>query len=184
MSVALVVSYGLMVLSQSKGPVIIELLHGPAARRKAEALPPVEPESAHLCEDYEAAHFDAISDILHTCGMLSAVVLLLLALRFGWKRRIRTAAWIPPAYYLPAWAGHFLFQQDIPAVFSYGTTFRGWVKGEYCSYLALLAGRTIQKPADWVPTIVLTSLMVLAILWQTRRNGRDRSVRSKQKKKS
>ena len=43
----------------------------------------------------------------------------------------------PPMYlgcatrYLFAWAGHFYYQADIPAVFTYGTTLRGWSRGEY-----------------------------------------------------
>jgi len=161
----LAVAYVLMLVAQSRGPAIIELLHGIEARQAAEALPLVEPDSEKLCEEYEAAHWNATSDILHTAGMVVAIVLLLMALKttlLG-QERIQYLAWIPPVFYLPAWLGHFIFQKDIPAVFSYGTTLSGWAKGEYCSYLAMFAGRTLKRQSDWIPVGILSILLLLLI---------------------
>jgi len=168
----LAAAYGLLILSQSRGPAIVELLHGRGARLAAETLPLVEPDSPSLCMDYELAHFNGASDILHTAGMISAVLLLLSALVVKWRRRrVVLLAWIPPVFYLPAWVGHFVFQKDIPAVFSYGTTLRGWIHGEYCSYKALLAGRTLQRPVDWIPASLLTVALVAFILVRTTKGG-------------
>ena len=37
-------------------------------------------------------------------------------------------------------------QRDIPAVFTYGMTLRGWASGEFCSVKALVMGRTVRAP--------------------------------------
>lgn len=152
---SILISYIFMALAQTRGPIIIELLHGKETRQTAEAVDVVRPDSDNLCSEYEAAHFDRFSDMLHTVGMIGAIVVLLLSLN-----RPGLLLKVPPIYYLPAWIGHFMFQKDIPAVFSYGTTLRGWLSGEYCAFLALAAGRTVQKQVDWVAVAALTGLLV------------------------
>ena len=64
-------------------------------------------------------------------------------------------AWLPPLYYLYAWAGHLVLQADVPAVFTYGTTLRGWASGELCSIGELLGGETVRTPLELATTAVL-----------------------------
>ena len=59
---------------------------------------------------------------------------------------------VPPTWYLYAWAGHFFVQKDIPAVFVYGMSLRGWLAGEYCSLCSLFAGRTVAEPWELLLT--------------------------------
>ena len=103
-----------------------------------------------LCAGYEAHHWHSTSNCLHACGMLLSfglVATLMAALasssKARWVGALTVASVIPPTWYLYAWAGHYLFQADIPAVFTYGMTLRGWAAGELCSTLALLGGRTV-----------------------------------------
>eukprot|EP00539_Tryblionella_compressa_P017315 CAMPEP_0178842612 /NCGR_PEP_ID=MMETSP0746-20121128/15621_1 /TAXON_ID=913974 /ORGANISM="Nitzschia punctata, Strain CCMP561" /LENGTH=91 /DNA_ID=CAMNT_0020506001 /DNA_START=17 /DNA_END=292 /DNA_ORIENTATION=- len=69
-------------------------------------------------------------------------------------------AWSFPAFYLPAWAGHFFLQKDIPAVFSYGTTLSGWYNGETCAYKALWEGHIVDTPYDIFLSVVLGVIML------------------------
>ena len=63
---------------------------------------------------------------------------------------------VPPVWYLYAWAGHFFIQKDIPAVFVYGMSIRGWLAGEFCSLCSLFSGRTVAKPWE----VLLTASIV------------------------
>jgi len=142
-----------MVLAQTSGPEIIELLHGSKAKDAALSLDPVLPDSTNICAEYEAAHFNQVSDVLHCAGM---VALLLLLIAVPLKPPPRNAIlWGPPIYYLPAWVGHYCFQKDIPAVFSYGTTLHGWWMGEWCAFKQLFSGRILSTSIEWVSALVL-----------------------------
>lgn len=139
--VDIAMAYGAMFMAQTRGPAIIGGLWGDAARRAAETgnddVSPNAPLET-LCRAYEAHHFDDASDMLHAAGMVLAPLALLRALTSkGYAKRARYLAWVPPTWYLYAWAGHFFIQKDIPAVFSYGMSLRGWAVGEYCSLRAL-----------------------------------------------
>lgn len=166
MIVDLSVAYGLMVFSQMKGPDIIEFLWGKAARDAALAIPEVMPDSEQLCGDYEDAHYDPVSDIFHTAGMIGVLAFATLALLQP-RYSVYYLLSAPPVFYLPAWAGHFFLQKDIPAVFSYGTTLSGWANGEFCAYLAFFAGRTLQKASHWVPSFILAGLFVGYVMERT-----------------
>jgi hypothetical protein len=164
--ISLLLAYALMVLSQTSGPEVIGFLHGKQSKDAAVALEPVLPDSQNLCAEYEAAHFNPISDVLHCAGMLSLILLLLSVL---WKIRrsngiinVGTSSllWGPPIYYLPAWVGHFVFQKDIPAVFSYGTTFTGWWTGESCAFLELFSGRSLSTPSQWIISMAMAAAVV------------------------
>ena len=71
--------------------------------------------------------------------------------------------------YLPAWAGHFLYQADVPAVFTYGMTLRGWAAGELCSVRALVAGRAVGGFYELTLTAALVVVYVLAAVGPWRR---------------
>ena len=143
-------SYGLMVLAQTQGVSIIGLIHN-ASAAKAASQPDANSDVLHdasvaeLCAGYEAHHWESTSNCLHASGMLLVFVFALACcmgnLTSHWK--LRLAVSIPPTWYLYAWAGHYAFQADIPAVFTYGMSLRGWAVGELCSVGALLAGRTV-----------------------------------------
>jgi hypothetical protein len=136
--------------------------HGPDARDAALANDlVVEPDSSNLCTEYEAAHFDPTSNILHSEGMIASVLLFGTALLF---QRWILLACIPPTFYIPAWIGHFIFQKDIPAVFSYGTTLTGWASGEYCSLSSLFAGRSVTRTMDLIPSTFLAISVVYALV--------------------
>jgi len=169
---ALLVAYLLMWLAQSKGGLIIELLHGQSARKLAEA-PPMDvaadaPLDA-LCRGYVSHHYEPNSNCLHAAGMLLSFALILQALlpsfvavrpccRSYVHHLMSSLAWTPPLYYLYAWVGHFVMQADIPAVFTYGMTFRGWACGELCSVWALFTGRTVAQPIELLATVALMAL--------------------------
>ena len=168
----LIGAYGFMVLSQTCGLGIIQFLHGPEARADAQAAPKISPytEVQDLCFEYEQAHFDRVSNILHSIGMVATGELILIAILFPiW----RLLLWTPPVYYLLAWVGRFLFQKGVPAVFSYATTPRGWATGEFCSIQALLTGKAIDTFQDWFLTIIATLPLVYALfLATTSQSGR------------
>lgn len=155
----LLLAYAAMVLAQTRGLAIVGLLHGPDARLAAASSDPVLPDSADLCAEYEAAHHHAASDVLHCAGMIGFLLLLFVAapLRSSWGWSL---LWAPPVYYLPAWVGHYGFQKDVPAVFSYGTTWRGWYAGERCAMEQLFAGRIVESPVQWAAAVALAVAFV------------------------
>ena len=70
-------------------------------------------------------------------------------------------------WYLSAWAGHFILQKDVPAVFSYGMSPRGWAVGEYCSMRALYGWGerglvTIPEPWQWAATAATMAVWFVA----------------------
>ena len=139
---SLLLCYSMMVLAQSAGGSIIGLLWG--EETKALALTgndDVDPGAnlEALCQSYESHHFSIPSNILHAAGMCLTFKALFNALTAPSARmRWHFLAYMPPLWYLYAWAGHFFVQRDIPAVFNYGTTLRGWASGEFCSVRALV----------------------------------------------
>lgn len=146
-------AYGAMVASQTRGLDIIGLLHNCTAQQTA-AAPPDNVDADlpmdALCAGYEAHHWESTSNCLHACGMLWAFgVLALMLLR---QKRWPMLALVPPCWYLFAWTGHFVYQADVPAVFTYGTTLRGWSLGEWCSVKAFAAGRTVSAREDLLLT--------------------------------
>lgn len=151
--------YVLMFVAQNFGPEVIEILHGKEARERATApkYNDVLPDTplTQLCDGYDSHHFDQLSNCLHAAGMIVAFLTLF---SFIVTRKIRVLLTLPPVWYLYAWIGHFFIQKDIPAVFVYGMTLRGWLSGEYCSICSLLSGRTISE--HW--ELVLTGLLVSA----------------------
>jgi hypothetical protein len=140
-----------------------------------------------LCEVYSEAHFHSYSNILHAGAMYATLVLWVIVidrlrrttrksnmedstttkaipppLRYKW---LWLLLWIPPVYYLPAWVGHFFVQHDIPVVFTYGTTFQGWWKGETCSWMLLLwGGWTIQTPYEMILAMMVCNLLLYAVV--------------------
>lgn len=200
MILPLLLAYASMVAIQSKGPVIIGALWGPETQAAAEAqsVSDVQPDLAvdQLCGGYASAHFDTTSNILHAAGMLAtvylAVTLLVVAplgLRSGngaaWTL-MQLGLWMLPVYYLPAWVGHLWFQKDIPAVFTYGTTLRGWAVGEYCAFVDLFSGGVVNEPLEeLLPTAVLTWFLVLALEVMStsptgeRKSGKDGTLKAK-----
>ena len=159
--VLVVAGYGFMCVAQNFGPEVIQLLHGTEARIQATApqYEDVQPNTPleQLCEGYDAHHFDSISNCIHAAGMIVAFFSLFC---FIVSRQSRILITLPPIWYLYAWVGHFFIQKDIPAVFVYGMTFRGWLSGEYCSICSLLLGRTISLPWECGLTALLVALHV------------------------
>lgn len=156
-------AYAAMFVAQRYGPEVIEFLHGTEARIEttSQKYDDVNTDSdlEMLCQGYEAHHYNPISNCSHAAGMILSFIVLACAVIY---RRLGVAATLPPIWYLYAWAGHFFIQKDIPAVFVYGMTFRGWLSGEYCSVCALLSGRTISRPLEFSLTtlIVLTHILL------------------------
>ena len=151
-------AYAAMFVAQRHGPEVIEFLHGTEARIEATS-PKYDDVNADsdldmLCKGYESHHYNPISNCSHAAGMILSFIVIACALI---HRRLSVAVTLPPIWYLYAWAGHFFIQKDIPAVFVYGMTFRGWLSGEYCSLCALMAGKTISRPLE----LSLTTLLVL-----------------------
>ena len=162
--VELACAYSAMVVAQTSGPQVIGFLHGEQARRLASAPPdagilPSAPLE-QLCASYESHHHDPLSNCLHAAGcLLAAGALAAGALGAARVRRRRLALCsVLPLYYLYAWAGHFFVQRDIPAVFTYGMTLRGWASGEFCSVKALVMGRTVRAPRELLLTAAITLL--------------------------
>ena len=190
-SSSLVVAYIIMVLSQMYGANIIGFLWGAEAQRQALLVQQashdtVRPDQSYdiMCQGYAAAHYHYVSDLLHTSGMLGALVLLLASIIVSYGRQIgmattttttttheyaspgRLCLWIPPVYYLTAWTGHFVFQRDIPAVFTYGTTLRGWLMGETCAWEHLLSSsyRTGSTTTD-IPEYLYGGILAIMIVY-------------------
>lgn len=167
---AVAVTYGAMLAAQSSGGLIIKAFHNDSAAAAAAARPC---DVAHnlsldaLCAGYEAHHWDSASNCLHAAGMLLCIgfCVLLVTCRPTIGTSLRVAIALPPTWYLFAWIGHFWFQADIPAVFTYGMTFRGWAVGEYCSIRALFEGRTVGTSGPNASVgreeLILTSSLVL-----------------------
>jgi hypothetical protein len=147
-------SYVCMFIAQRFGAEVIEHLHGREARVKAtlhyDDVKPDAPLQA-LCEGYDAHHFDSLSNCVHAAGMVLVFVSLVSFVRSNFKST-QILATLPPIWYLYAWTGHFFIQQDIPAVFVYGMSLRGWLAGEYCSICSLCMGRTVSTPTELVMT--------------------------------
>ena len=111
-----------------------------------------------LCEAYESHHFDSTSNVLHAAGMAVTLITAAYALcapSVGVVRRM-LLLWLPPLWYLWAWAGHFFIQKDIPAVFTYGMTLHGWASGECCSLLAFFGLRTTPRSHEMLACVALT----------------------------
>jgi hypothetical protein len=157
--VLIFLGYAAMFVAQNFGAEVIELLHGSEARLKATS-PQYDDVHAdtplqQLCEGYDAHHFDRVSNCIHAAGMILAFISLFCFIVSKERRILLT---LPPIWYLYAWIGHFFIQKDIPAVFVYGMTLKGWLSGEYCSICSLLFGRTISLPWE----LGLTALMVVS----------------------
>ena len=162
--VELACAYSAMVVAQTSGPQVIGLLHGEEARRAASAPPDADilPSAPleQLCASYERHHHDPLSNCLHAAGCLLAAGALAAGVCSATARVRRRLALgsVLPLYYLYAWAGHFFVQRDIPAVFTYGMTLRGWASGEFCSVKALVMGRTVRAPRELLLTAAITLL--------------------------
>ena len=110
-----------------------------------------------LCASYERHHHDPLSNCLHAAGCLLAAGALAAGVCSATARVRRRLALgsVLPLYYLYAWVGHFFVQRDIPAVFTYGMTLRGWASGEFCSVKALVMGRTVRAPGELALTAAI-----------------------------
>jgi hypothetical protein len=157
-------SYIYMFIAQRYGAEIIELLHGHESMLKATApqYEDVRPDAPleELCEGYDNHHFNAVSNCSHAAGMILVFITLI---SFLHKPRLEFLCSLPPIWYLYAWVGHFFLQKDIPAVFVYGMTFRGWLSGEYCSILSLFGGRTISEPWEFALTLVMVIMHLYSL---------------------
>ena len=154
-----------MYIAQSCGPQVIELLHGREAMLAATA-PKYDDVKAdapleQMCIGYDAHHFDAYSNCSHAAGMILVFITLFY---MCFRRRLSMLLTVPPIWYLYAWAGHFFIQKDIPAVFVYGMSMKGWLSGEYCSVCSLLAGRTVSEPWELMLTAGIVSVHLLLLL--------------------
>lgn len=155
----LVAGYAVLAVLQIYGREIIIGLHGASRLAELDALdrdaaPP--PRSFYpFCQFYESHHQHPISNGLHTCGCISAICCLALAiyqllLYLVARRQTRellrdrrtnrlllVAYWVvmcPVPYYCFNWAGHFLLQRDIPAVFTWAFDGQLVVWGEMCQF--------------------------------------------------
>lgn len=178
-NIELAVAYGTMVVSQLFGGSIIGLLHGEAARVRAEQPPADAADLSYdagmdrMCAAYERHHFDPYSNVLHVAGCVLAIGYIgfaaLTSNVLSSGERLRLLACVPPLWYLYAWAGHFFIQKDIPAVFNYGTTARGLVTGEWCALKATLMGRTVSAPWELLLTaVVIAGHVTFVLLWRMR----------------
>lgn len=193
--IPLLLSYASMAVVQSKGADIIAALWGDDAKQAALAqnVDNVQPDAnvQILCGGYATAHFDVTSNILHAAGMLAALYLavtVLVAVPLGLRRSTTTTLvtvvqlflWIWPIYYLPAWVGHLWLQKDIPAVFTYGTTLRGWAAGEYCAFVDLFSGGVVSQPVpEIVPTAILTLIFIQGIEFMSLSSSSSKAVGKK-----
>ena len=178
-----VIAYMAMCLLQSYGPEILHLLYGEEVMLKAtQPHNDVNPDGAleELCKGYDAHHWDKLSNSCHAAGMIISVILLYQCVT---QRKVDMLINIPPVWYLYAWAGHFLIQQDIPAVFVYGMTWKGWVSGEYCAVKALVEGRTVTDMYGVMATglLVGSHLMVDQSSVEMRRIDREGRERRRQR---
>ena len=162
--VLIIVSYGFMVIAQYYGAEVIEVLHGEEARDKATSPQYEDVKSDtplhQLCKGYDAHHYDPVSNCLHAAGMILTFISIC---SFCLTMQARILLTRPPIWYLYAWVGHFFLQKDIPAVFVYGMTLRGWLSGEYCSICSLVSGRTISLPWELVLTSILVMIHLLLV---------------------
>lgn len=164
----ILLSYAIMyIAAQIKGGDIVGALHGSEAAEKALsdlAADAVQPDLGirDLCAGYAAAHFDSTSNIFHAAGMVATLWLFVYAtaLFFFGFGSFKHYLILPPLYYLPAWFGHFVFQKDIPAVFTYGTTPRGLLSGEYCAFEDLFHGGIARNPTELMYSAILVVFMV------------------------
>lgn len=163
----LLISYTLMCICQFKGGAIIAAIHGSAVAEKA--LSDLTADSIQssldrraLCIGYSAAHSDSMSNTLHGAAMVSSLWLFVYAttLFFFGHGNPKHYLYLPPLYYLPAWAGHFIFQKDIPAVFTYGQTIDGFLNGEFCAFEQLFHGGIVRTPEEFVYSSVLMVIMI------------------------
>lgn len=173
----LLLAYSMMALANWQGGMILHILHGEevsqqALRRLSSQSTFADLNYHQLCREYSSAHFNSTSNILHAVGMIATMWLIVYAstlslLGFGNPKHF---LYLAPLYYLPAWLGHFYFQKDIPAVFTYGTTVDGWVSGEMCAWEDLFKGGTIRNTAEFTYTVgttivTLGALMAIGGLW-------------------
>eukprot|EP01052_Picozoa_sp_SAG31_P008069 SAG31_NODE_398_length_16250_cov_8.737601_11_plen_201_part_00 len=154
-------AYGLMLLSQSQGELIIRTLHNATAATDAAAPSANSDVTAdkafhEICAGYEAHHYDPDSNALHAAGMI--LTFGMFAALLVRKQAVRLAAWVPPTWYLFAWVGHYFYQADVPAVFTYGMTLRGWASGEACAVVALIAGRSIDDMRGMALTAAIMTI--------------------------
>ena len=157
-------AYGLMWLAQSQGEAIIRTLHNATAAAAAAAPDAASDVTAdhtfeEICAGYESHHYDPDSNALHTAGMALSAGMVLTAL--SGRKGAGLLVWVPPTWYGFAWVGHFFYQADIPAVFTYGMTLRGWASGEACSVIAACAGRSNPEPRDTALTCLIMSVWLL-----------------------
>ncbi len=163
----LVIAYILMYFSQTQGGAIIEAIHGSKAAEKALSALTAESVQSNLdrrdlCIGYAAAHFDSTSNVLHASAMVATLWLFVYAtsLFFFGHGNLKHFLYLPPLYYLPAWVGHFVFQKDIPAVFTYGQSFTGLLNGEFCAFEDLFHGGIARTPEEFVYSSILLVGMI------------------------
>ena len=160
-------AYSLMLLSQSQGEAIIRALHNDTAAANAAAPEANSDVSAdrtfeEICSGYEAHHYDPDSNALHSAGMILGGGLVLASL--SGRRGGELVVWVPPTWYGFAWVGHYFYQADIPAVFTYGVTLRGWISGEVCAVIAMLAGRSNPALRDkWLTCLIMAVWLACAM---------------------
>lgn len=168
----ILLAYVWMYIAQISGAEIIGVLHGQDAKKSAlkgnDDVDKDAPLEA-LCLAYESHHTNLLSNVLHAAGMCLAILSVASAIT-GIKSvgRIRNLTYAPPLYYLSAWAGHFFLQKDIPAVFSYGMSLRGWATGEYCSMRAFFGWGergfvTLSEPWQWLLTLAITASWTIIV---------------------
>ena len=162
-------AYSLMLLSQSRGEAIIRTLHNATAAAAAAAPDANSDVDAgnsfeQICVGYEAHHYDPESNALHSAGMILTFGLLLGALS-GRGPGGKLLVWVPPTWYGFAWVGHYFYQADIPAVFTYGMTLRGWISGEVCAVIALAAGRSNPEVFDKALTCMVMGAWLVGAMY-------------------
>lgn len=163
----LIVAYATMFIAQLRGGAIVAALHGHEVAERAlrgltsESVQPDLP-LRDLCAGYVAAHFDRTSNILHAAGMVATLWLFVYTttLFFFGFGNLKYYLILPPLYYLPAWVGHFVFQKDIPAVFTYGRSFQGLLNGEYCAFEDLFHGGIARNPTEMFYSVLLLIAMI------------------------
>lgn len=171
MMLGLAFAYTLMFMAQIQGTSILAALHGSDAVHKALSDLMVESVRSNLarpdlCIGYAAAHHNSASNVLHAAAMLATMWLFVYAttLFFFGHGHPKHYLYLPPLYYLPAWVGHFVFQKDIPAVFTYGQSIQGLVNGEWCAFQDLFHGGIARTPEEFLGSSILMALMVGALM--------------------
>jgi len=168
--IVLPLAYAAMWAVQAHGVALVGLIHGAEARRAAEVADSSDVSASTpyeaLCTAYDAHHYDSMSNCMHAVGYVLSFRLLAhtaLGTKGVWPR-VLGMAWLPPTWYLYAWAGHLALQADVPAVFTYGTTLRGWATGETCALVGFLQGRLISGAREWAATAVVVLSHVMSPL--------------------